>query len=309
MRLRTDRAVVSAPATAANLGPGMDSLALALGVRDRINLKATVGTTRIRVDGPGSPADPHDESHPLVVALRAGLEHAGAPQVGVDLHIMSQIPRHRGLGAKTANMLLGLYAAQVLLGRAEAINEAAIVNLAGELGGEPVRLAAAMRGGCSLQIAAGQSIVLRTPPLIRPVVFIPGFSVTNPPKWSGQSVSVAAAARNQARLALLTMLLAGTEVAGSTEEFFRMLMTATEDELHQQQRDSSPASLALIGWLRAKEVPAVLSGDGPTVVSLVTVSAEIQHAARQSGWEVMELGVSPTGVVVEGTGTPFGRTT
>lgn len=299
MRLRTDQAVVSAPATTANLGPGMDSLALALGLRDRIDLRATVGTTRIRVDGPGSPADPHDESHPLVVALRAGLEYAGAPQVGVDLHITSQIPRQRGLGAKTANMLLGLYAAQVLLGHAEAINEAAVVELAGQLGGDPVRLAAAMRGGCSLQIAPGKFIVLRTPPLIRPVVFVPGFPAPPPPAWVGRSVGVAAAARNQARTALLTMLLAGTEVAGSTEEFFQMLMTATDDELHQQQRDSSPASLALISWLRGKDVPAVLSGDGPTVVSLVAVSAEIQHAARKSGWEVMELGVSPSGVLVE----------
>lgn len=299
MRLRNDVAVLSAPATVSNLGPGLDSLALALNLLDQIHLRAVVGGTRIRIDGRASDHDAEDATHPLVVALRSALDHAGAPQVGVDLHVSAAIPRNRGLGARTASTLLGLYAARVLLGDSGGLNDETIASLAVDLGADRVRVPAVMNGGFSLQTPAGRAVLLRTPPLIRPVVFVPGFAAEGSTLGPATPVTLAGASRNLARTALLTLLLSGVEVANSTEEFYDLLMTATEDDLHQAQLEiSSPASLALISWLRAKGIPAVVTGTGSTVVSLLAVSAEVQHAARQSGWEVVELGVAQAGVAL-----------
>ncbi|MDN5559888.1 MAG: homoserine kinase, partial [Ruaniaceae bacterium] len=53
MRFVTDHATVTVPATTANLGPGFDSIGMALEMRDRIIVRATTGGTRITVRGEG----------------------------------------------------------------------------------------------------------------------------------------------------------------------------------------------------------------------------------------------------------------
>ena len=68
------------------------------------------------------------------------------------------------------------------------------------------------------------------------------------------------------------------------------LLRATEDFLHQSYRSPAmPDSLALITRLRARGVPAVISGAGPTVLALVTddSTAEAVLEAVPSGWSAM----------------------
>lgn len=304
MRLREDCAEVWAPATASHLGPGLDSLALALGLEDRVRLRATVGATRVEVDRQGAGStieDEMDEAHPIITAVRAGLESVGAPQVGIDLHLSAGIPRARGLGERTTSILLGLGAARALIGDSTVLGAAEMMRLARDLGADPVRIPATMRGGCSLLFGGDKAVRLRPPPLIRPVAFIPGFAAGNAPALP-QMASLGEAVASSARTALLALLLAGTEIAPTTEDFYSYLVAATEDHLHQLRREaSSPASLALIAWLREKDVPAVLAGEGPTVLSLVQVEPELAGAAGRSGWEVREVGVAQAGLTI-GTG-------
>lgn len=304
MRLREDFAEVWAPATASHLGPGLDSMALALGLEDRVHLRATVGATRVEVDRRGVGVDIEDEmgeTHPIITSLRAGLERAGAPQVGVDLRLTAGIPRGRGLGERSTSILLGLGAARALIGDSAVLGPTDLVFLAEELGADPTRIPAALRGGCSLRLSAGRAVRLRPPPLIRPVAFVPGFAAGPAPDLPPMA-PLAQAAASSARTALLSLLMAGTEIAVTTEEFFEYLMIATEDQLHQHRREgSSPASIALISWLREKDVPAVLAGEGPTVLSLAQVHADVQAAAFRAGWEVLEVGVAQSGLTI-GTG-------
>jgi homoserine kinase len=50
-----------------------------------------------------------------------------------------------------------------------------------------------------------------------------------------------------------------------------LLLTATEDALHQRYRaPAMPRSAALVERLRAAGIPAVISGAGPTVLALTT---------------------------------------
>ena len=49
MRLATDHATLTVPATSANLGPGFDTLGLALDLRDRVIVRAVAGETRVTV--------------------------------------------------------------------------------------------------------------------------------------------------------------------------------------------------------------------------------------------------------------------
>ncbi|WP_418605402.1 PD-(D/E)XK nuclease family protein [Georgenia sp. SUBG003] len=85
MRLARDVVRVRVPATSANLGPGFDSLGLALGVWDEVSVRAVAGPTTVRVVGEGDGALPDGEEHLVVRAVRLGLDRAGAPQAGLEL--------------------------------------------------------------------------------------------------------------------------------------------------------------------------------------------------------------------------------
>ena len=78
-----------------------------------------------------------------------------------------------------------------------------------------------------------------------------------------------------------------------------VLMEATRDRLHQEQRRSvMEPSLALVDWLRGAGYAAVVSGAGPTVLSLEAVGADVRREAAASGWRVLPLGVAATGVQI-----------
>ena len=80
------------------------------------------------------------------------------------------------------------------------------------------------------------------------------------------TVPHADAAANSGRAALLVAALAAHP---------EHLLRATEDFLHQQQREPAmPESLALVRRLREQGVPAVVSGAGPTVLAFVTDDAD-----------------------------------
>lgn len=69
----TDRgrsATVRAPATSANLGPGFDSLGLALDLRDELVGEVTGSGLDVEVRGVCADDVPRDESHLVVRAMR-----------------------------------------------------------------------------------------------------------------------------------------------------------------------------------------------------------------------------------------------
>ncbi|MFZ0160223.1 MAG: homoserine kinase, partial [Kineosporiaceae bacterium] len=92
------------PASSANLGPGFDSLGLALALHDQVSVEAYPcddATVQVEVDGEGKGAVPLGEDHLVVRSLRAGLAYAGVARAGVGLRLgcHNAIPHGRGLGS------------------------------------------------------------------------------------------------------------------------------------------------------------------------------------------------------------------
>jgi homoserine kinase len=80
-----------------------------------------------------------------------------------------------------------------------------------------------------------------------------------------------------------------------------LLLPATEDRLHQQQRGPAmPETLALVCTLRSAGLAAVVSGAGPSALVLTTTS-ELDSAAAAArravpgGWRVLTPGVARRG--------------
>lgn len=93
---------VVAPASSANLGPGFDALGLALTIHDELEARVTGGGLEVEVTGDDSEAIPRDESHLVVVAMRATFDALGGQPAGLALRCRNVIPHGRGLGSSAA---------------------------------------------------------------------------------------------------------------------------------------------------------------------------------------------------------------
>ena len=118
-------------------------------------------------------------------------------------------------------------------------------------------------------------------PSVSAVVFVPPYGVRTEVARGllPETVPHADAAANSGRAALLVAALAAQPAH---------LLRATEDFLHQRQREPAmPESLALVDDLRARGIPAVVSGAGPTVLAFVTDDAEVVAGLGPPGWRTL----------------------
>lgn len=315
MQLRDDFVAVTVPATSANLGPGFDSVGLALGLRDEVSVHATTGRTSVVVEGEGAGHVPEDEDNLVVRALRLGLDHVGAPQVGIRMHCTNRIPHGRGLGSSASAVIAGLALARALVGDPEVLGGDALLEIGTDVEGHPDNVAPAVLGGATVawtEQGRPGAVRLEPPQVFAPVAFVPDFELATSKARAAlpPTVSHHDAAYNLSRAALLGALLAGggdsavgaVPAGGEGEHPVRpdlhpLLMEATRDRLHQEyRRGAMPQSLALVDWLREAGLAAVVSGAGPTVLSLETVPEAVCADARQAGWTVHRLPVDPHGV-------------
>ncbi|MDE0573865.1 homoserine kinase [Demequina sp. B12] len=273
MRVGADHVVVTVPATAGNLGPGFDALGLALGVVDEIEVRAVASDDVVlEIEGEGADTLPRDESHLVVRALRAALDHVGASQTGLVIRAHNRIPHGRGLGSSAAAVVAGISAARGLIAEPEALSPEVALEIATSFEGHPDNAAPAIWGGATvawmdgamphaatLQVAAGIETAVLVPGSVLPTTQARSVLPTQVPHRD--------AAFNAGRSALLVAAL-----AGQPEHLF----AATEDRLHQNYRaDVMPAAMAMMSHLREQGLAAVVSGAGPSV--LVMGAGLAQH--------------------------------
>lgn len=304
MRIQRTRAAVRVPATSANLGPGFDALGLALDLCDDLELEATTGGVEIEVEGEGAASVPTGEDHLVVQALRRGLDHAGAPQVGVRLHAMNRIPHGRGLGSSAAATIAGLLLARGLVSDPEALDDDAVLQLAAEFEGHPDNVAPALLGGVVLSWMDGaiaSAARLRCAPhALRPVVLLPltTLSTHQARTLLPATVPHGDAVFNGARAALLVHALA---------EDPSLLLQATEDRLHQEQRAPGMSqSVELMRVLRHEGLPAVISGAGPSVLVLDGDRSRIGPLVRRIVTDPADWRIAEVPLRVHGASTVIG---
>ncbi|MCU1536172.1 MAG: homoserine kinase, partial [Humibacillus sp.] len=159
-RVPAGRAVqVRVPASSANLGPGFDSVGLALGLWDHY----TVTTSdepglRITVTGEGCDDVPTDERHLVHATLRHTWSVLGVePPVGLHLDARNGVPHSRGLGSSATAIVAGVVAAQALSadelppqGEVVPVDLALTTHVASVLEGHPDNASASALGGLTV---------------------------------------------------------------------------------------------------------------------------------------------------------------
>lgn len=243
----------SAPASSGNLGPGFDVLAMALELRCRVE---AVPADAWIIHQDGSSYEPSSDD-----MVRRAVE--AAVDQPMELLIVNDIPRSRGLGSSSAVTTAAAAAALRAVGQIP--DSALLFDVVAALEGHADNAAAAVYGG--LVVVSGDTWRrFEISPKLEVIVGIPDARLRTSEARSVLSAEVSrwAAARNLGRLAFL---LEGLRSADPDA-----LEAAAGDELHELPRQHlSPITAELMDAARrAGALHAAWSGAGPTAIAFAT---------------------------------------
>jgi homoserine kinase len=285
---------VLTPATSANLGPGFDSLGLALQLYNRFVVEEAVG---------GDPLNPTIEVHgPLGSGLSSGadnlffrtfallLDRLGVPVPAVRIRMTIAIPPGCGLGSSATAVVGGLIAANEWVrpqGLAVAKEELLDLAVEAEAGNHPDNVAPALLGALVATTSIeGKIHAIKTPfpDALKAVIFTPSFPMDTVAgrKLLPTSYPKADVTFNTGRVALLlTALQTGR---------YELIGDAMQDRLHQPYRQALfPAMPDIIeAAIAAGAHGASLSGGGSSLIALTSsrfheVLQAMQKAAGAAG--------------------------
>jgi homoserine kinase len=261
---------VTVPASAANLGPGFDTLGLALSLHNDFLLHEDDRVT-VMIEGEGAHSLDRSRENVVVRGALAVYETAGRPFRGLSVSMKNQIPPSRGLGSSAAAWLGGIIGANALLGAPLPAEE--ILALAARKEGHPDNVAAAFLGGLTVSCWNDdrvEAVKLSVSSTLSWVVFIPEVtgSTAEARAILPERVSRADAVFNVSRACLLLAALEG----GRAD----LLPLAMDDRLHQPyRRRLFPWMEAIMAAARAAgALGSVLSGAGPSILAVVSGNPE-----------------------------------
>lgn len=295
------RVTVKIPATSANLGPGFDTLGMALSFYDEYQAEVIESGLEIEVSGEGADVIPTDASNLIYSTIASVFSKVGKTVPPLRISCRNQIPHGRGMGSSGAAVSGGVMLAAGLLSSEREFSEQELLGFATDIEGHPDNVAPALFGG--LTIAWMDSDRPHHKKLtvhrgVSPLVLVPPNQMSTKLARSLQPESVphTDAVFNVSRSALLVAALTQSP---------ELMFAATEDRLHQNYRASAmPETSKLIELLRSEGHPAVVSGAGPSVLVLEIDPQERVKAMQLAKenfptWLPLTLAVDYKGASVE----------
>lgn len=307
------RVTVKVPGTSANLGPGFDSLGLAVTLYDSLTVTSLEdgGALEFDLSGEGVDDIPRDERHLVVMAMDVAFERLGYVRGGLLIAAQNVLPHGRGLGSSASAIVAAILAANSLVAAADQQDLGWVLQLSSEMEGHPDNVAPAIFGAGAISWSEGgayASAKVTPSSSVIPVVAIPDYEVKTELARSllPSEVPHTDAAANSGRTALLIHAL---------KDAPELLLAGTRDYLHQDYRTAAmEPSAKLVAALRAAGYAAFISGAGPTVMTLATspeqaeaveaIIASMGNSATPTeesrvSWRVMALAVDVDGAKVE----------
>jgi homoserine kinase len=285
------RLTARVPATSANLGPGFDSLALALDLCNEVSID-TDASASVTWEGEGADSLPRDGSDMVSAAFRSVFAATNGKAPSVSVRGINRIPIARGLGSSAAAVVAGIALAFAALGREQDPHRMAPFTDGFESHHDNV--AAALHGGLALAypVDGGWRAERLEPDRdLRPALLVPELQL--PTSLAREAlpsrVDLMDAAFNIGRAALAVHAL--TRDPG-------FLPVALEDRIHQRVRlDLVPEMREVFERLRAGGVPVCVSGAGPSLLAFESDDRPVPEPGV--GWRVMRLKVRAHGVEVD----------
>ncbi|WP_411747532.1 homoserine kinase [Psychrobacillus psychrotolerans] len=290
---------ISIPASTANLGPGFDSIGIALDKYLELEVELGFDWKIINLSG-NLPDVPNPLDHLIVQAAEKTAELHGFSLPPCTVRVKSEIPLARGMGSSASAIVAGIELAnQIMELHLTAQDKLKVATL---MEGHPDNAAASIYGGFTISsnAANGEINVFHANHIEASfVLFIPNFELKTtmarqvlPDSYSRQEAAQASAIAN-----LLT--------AAFLSSAFEQVGTYMEQDLfHEPYRlDMIPQSKEIkIAAKQAGAYGTCISGAGPTLLSLVEKGTEQDFISKLKGqfpdFNLVEVPMNRTGIVV-----------
>jgi homoserine kinase len=250
------------PATTANLGPGFDTLGVALKLHNHISIRESDGLNIERVDDQKNSPSANAMSREAVDAF---FRRSKVKPHGLQIEVKGDVPVTGGLGSSVTVRLGITYALNELNGRP--LSDTALLEVVTELEHHPDNAAPALFGGFVVSGVVDSTIRYRrfnVPPSLKFVVCVPDFPVSTE-KARGllpRQVSLADAVENIKRVALITSVFATGD--------YSLLRGLFDDKLHQPYRKKLIPMLddVISAGVEAGALAGWLSGSGSSIMCI-----------------------------------------
>ena len=293
---------VRVPATSANIGPGFDSMGLALGLYNYVTAEETDGGLVIDILDETSAFLAKDERNLVYRSMKAVFDKVGYQLKGLHLTMENNIMVTRGLGSSSAGIVSGLVAANEICGKP--LSTETIIYMASDIEGHSDNVTPALLGGFTVNVKNNNKIQYVRSEIgdeLKFAAFVPDFYIQTKKARAvlPRSVSMRDAVYNTGHSALL----AASIISGKYEN----IRGAVGDKLHQRYRKGLiPKMDDLFRYCYSNDALGVyLSGAGPTIVAIVhkdnqTFEEEMKKILSQKmrNWKLYMLEADNCGAVI-----------
>lgn len=282
------------PATSANVGPGFDSVGIAVTRYLTIEVLEPADAWLIEHDlGAGIPTDEKN----LLLSTALSIAPAIQPH---HIKMTSEVPLARGLGSSSSVIVAGIELANQLANLQ--LSDAEKLRIATEIEGHPDNVAPAIFGNMVIASYIGEDVQYVTAdfPSCDLVAFVPSYQLKTsdsrnvlPKEWSYKE---AVAASSVANVAIAALLKGDLVTAGRSIEL---------DHFHERYRQSLVKEFPQVKEVAHQHdaYATYLSGAGPTIMNLLAPehTAAFVAALEELGLDgqIFQLKIDTFGVRVE----------
>ena len=284
--------VVSVPATSANLGPGFDTLGIALDLYNKFIFKKTTQFEFINVNEKYA-----NENNLVVRSAVAAYKYMNCEVIPFSLEEIQNIPISRGLGSSATCIVAGIVAANYFAGNK--LDKKDILKIATAIEGHPDNVAPAIYGGLISSFICDRDIEYTKYDIsdnLNFTVAIPNFSLPTakaraalPKKLSYGDIVYSLSRAINIPKAIET---------GDVKKLYLLL----NDKLHHPYRlPLINESLRFRDFSKRLKIPFCISGSGSTLmlISDKEIESKLRKMKFKNKWEFKTLKPNLQGFIVE----------
>lgn len=291
---------VRVPASSANMGPGFDSLGVALNMYNMAEFSLTDSGLGIEIMDDAY-FIPRGENNNVYIGFKRVFDELGERFDGVKIRLWSGVPVTRGLGSSSSSIILGLMGANALTGCK--LTKQELLKFACDIEGHPDNVAAALMGGFTVTAMDRGEITYAKAEVSDKLHFaamIPDFYMQT--KKSRAVLPGLVPFKNASYNIAHSSIISAAFFSGNYE----LLSSGVRDRMHQRYRFSRIKSGDFISrsMRRNGALCSYLSGAGPTVMGIV--SGDTEHfetqmnnliATNLKGWRLVMLSADNEGAI------------
>lgn len=291
---------IKVPATTANIGPGFDTLGLALAMYHEIRVKHSLLNCSL-IEWSHVEQILPDEENLVVHGIHEVFKVYGASPVTFELQMLNcDIPASRGLGSSAAAYVSGVVAGLYLLNLP--IDKQTVFKIASKLEGHPDNVAPAVFGGMTASCMTNCDAIFQPIQMGKPLQFIALIPECKLSTAEARSVLPDVYSKSEVVYSLSHLSILISAIQNGAHELLRI---ATQDILHQPHRLSLMPDSTILKQLSNADLfyGGFVSGAGstymlmcdPLLVDSCVVNIKQHLSSSSANWDIRALNIDFSG--------------